>query len=88
MKRVTIDVTGISTGSGVHDAVAKALGFPAQYGKSLDALWHCLKDLELPLTVVWMSKGALSEEGHDVALDVYSTLEDFAREHANFTLEG
>ncbi len=88
MKKVTIDITGISTGEGVHDAVARALELPSQYGKELDSLYASLRNLALPVTVVWKSNGALSEEAHDAALDIYSVLEDFSVNEPAFILEG
>ena len=35
------------------DAVGVALGFPAYYGKNLDALADCLSDRTRPTAVVW-----------------------------------
>jgi hypothetical protein len=47
-----------------------------------------LDNLKLPITVPGKSKGSLSEEAYDIALDVYSILEDSSRDHADFILEG
>ena len=35
------------------DAVGAALGFPAYFGRNLDALWDCLTDLDRPTALVW-----------------------------------
>ena len=39
---ITIDCGLIESKAGFHKAVAKALDFPAWYGKNLDALYDCL----------------------------------------------
>lgn len=41
-----LDGGAVDTAAGFHDAVAAALGFPAYYGRNLDALDDCLSDLE------------------------------------------
>lgn len=35
--------------------VGTALQFPHWYGRNLDALWDCLRDLEAPTALVWTS---------------------------------
>lgn len=39
---ITIDCGLIESKAGFHKVVAKALDFPAWYGKNLDALYDCL----------------------------------------------
>lgn len=36
-------------------SVGEALGFPAHYGRNLDALWDCLTDLTAPTALYWTS---------------------------------
>lgn len=35
--------------------IGTALSFPEYYGRNLDALWDCLRDLEAPTALVWTS---------------------------------
>lgn len=60
------------------------LEFPDYYGKNLDALWDCLRDVELPLEVEWKdykeSKkwlGKYGEETLKVFLDFQNEWKDF-----------
>lgn len=68
----------------LHEALKKLLEFPDYYGKNLDALWDCLRDVELPLEVEWKdykeSKkwlGKYSEETLKVFLDFQNECKDF-----------
>ena len=36
-----------------HEAIAVALGFPDHYGRNLDALHDCLRDLAGPTVLLW-----------------------------------
>lgn len=47
----TIDGTTIRTKDDFYDAVAAALSFPAWFGRNLDALYDCLRDLS------WLPRG-------------------------------
>lgn len=68
----------------LHEALKKLLEFPDYYGKNLDALCDCLRDVELPLEVEWKdykeSKkwlGKYSEETLKVFLDFQNECKDF-----------
>ena len=45
MKRVQLSAAAWDTPQKAHEALAKALEFPAYYGHNLDALHDCLTDL-------------------------------------------
>lgn len=45
MKRVQISAADWDSPKKAHEALAKALDFPAYYGQNLDALHDCLTDL-------------------------------------------
>jgi hypothetical protein len=45
---VRVDARRLTDMAGLHAAVAEAFGFPATYGKNLDALVDCLTHLDDP----------------------------------------
>ena len=45
---VRVDARRLTDKAGLHAAVAEAFGFPASYGKNLDALVDCLTHLDDP----------------------------------------
>jgi hypothetical protein len=47
---IHIDARKLTDAAGLHAALTEALGFPATYGKNLDALIDCLSDLDKPAT--------------------------------------
>ncbi len=52
MTRVVLDFAAIKDEAALHDALARGLRLPAQYGRNLDALWDCLtRDVKGPVTV-------------------------------------
>lgn len=60
--------------------VATALEFPAHYGRNLDALWDCLRDLEVPTALVWASWHELAIEHPSDWDAIVSLLTDRTRE--------
>ena len=74
----------IKTEEELHDALKNLLNFPDYYGKNLDALLDCLRDIKLPLELEWKdykaSKkwlGKYSEETLKVFLDFQNESKDF-----------
>ena len=47
---IHIDARKLTDAAGLHASLSEALGFPATYGKNLDALIDCLSDLDNPST--------------------------------------
>ena len=47
---IHIDARKLVDAAGMHATLAEAFGFPASYGKNLDALVDCLDDLDNPGT--------------------------------------
>ena len=45
MNRVQLSARAWRTEQDVHDALARALQFPGYYGRNLDALFDCLREL-------------------------------------------
>ena len=73
----TIDGTGIRTKADFYDAVAAALSFPDWFGRNLDALSDCLRDLSwLPdgeHVLVWSAPEVFEDadpDGYEAVTDV------------------
>lgn len=47
----------VETKDEVLGAIGVALGFPDYYGRNLDALWDCLRDLAAPTVLLWETWG-------------------------------
>jgi hypothetical protein len=48
-----VDGAAVETAGELHDALAAALGFPEHYGRNLDALADCLRDLPDGTVLLW-----------------------------------
>ncbi|MEQ6901190.1 barstar family protein [Nocardioides sp. YIM 152588] len=59
----TLDTAGVEDRAGLLAELGAALDFPAHYGRNLDALHDCLRDLAEPTVLVWRGWGtpALAE---------------------------
>ncbi len=55
-----VDGATVGTAPELHDALATALGFPAWYGRNLDALHDCLSDLPDGVVLLWDAWGGLA----------------------------
>lgn len=53
MRTVIIDGGSIKSTNDFHKSIKRLLNFPEYYGENLDALWDCLTDIEMPLTIIW-----------------------------------
>jgi len=84
MKYVTIDCTLITDDQTAHDQFAKALDFPAYYGRNLDALYDLLSTYpETQLTLANVTAlGKLFRYGDNLLLAV----KDAARDNPELTL--
>ncbi len=66
--------------------VGSALGFPAYYGRNLDALWDCLTDLTVPTALVWSGWQDLAVNHPDDWAAVLRVLSDRVRIAPAFTV--
>lgn len=84
-KRCTIPGKSILSLDLLHDEMARQLGFPAYYGRSLDALYDVLStDLEGPLEVTWKDAGVSRNAMGEDFQRVLEVLETVASERDDF----
>lgn len=76
MIRVTIDGTKIANISHLHTVLARELLFPEWYGRNLDALYDCLRDLESKTELVIFHPEVLEETLGRKSKGFFRTLED------------
>lgn len=62
-----------------HEHISRTLGFPAHYGKNLDALYDCVCDLDDALIVI-RNTDAMFENLGQKANDIIGVLDDAANE--------
>ena len=83
-ERVVV-VMAATTRTASLDAFARALDFPAWFGRNLDALADCLCERAPSdggaLHVVWADAGRLDEADPDGARGIRAVLRDVAKEH-------
>lgn len=48
-----LDGWAVDTAAGLHEGLAAALALPEHYGRNLDALNDCLRDLTTPTVLLW-----------------------------------
>ena len=80
-----LDGSRILSESDFHEEIARVLGFPAYYGKNLDALDDCLSDFANDVKLVWR-QSRVSENAIGPRFDrIRAVLNDAARE-TNFEI--
>ena len=83
--QVILDCQKLSCRRSAHKYLQEVLGFPAYYGKNLDALFDCLTDLG-NCTIVLRGKEQLAESG-GYGARILQVLEDAAQVNPGLTLE-
>lgn len=72
----------------VHSAIASALAFPDHYGNTLDALYDCLSDLDIPpgagLALVLDRFDSFARQSHGVAQAILDISQDASRRYLLF----
>ena len=64
----------------VLSAIGSALGFPAHFGRNLDALWDSLRDLSAPTVLLWETWGSAAYADRDGFDRIVRVLQDRAAE--------
>lgn len=81
MKEIIINCAGVETPAQMHKKLKDALLFPEWYGNNLDALFDCLCEAEVSLTLQgWKTLGKWRE-------GFWSTMLDAAQENPLFTFK-
>ncbi|MGH3350949.1 MAG: barstar family protein [Nocardioides sp.] len=70
----------VETKDEVLGAIGTALGFPSHFGRNLDALWDCLRDVSAPTVLLWETWGAVAYASPEVFAKVLRVLRDRAAE--------
>jgi ribonuclease inhibitor len=70
-----------------HAHFKEQLSFPDSSGENLDALWDCIRCVDVPLTVVWQDFAHSQARLGHYADRVLETLRDAEHEVPGFTLE-
>ena len=86
MKVLFIDGDILSGMDQVHDLFASSFGFPAYYGKNLDALYDCLSEISYPFGVIVVNVKSLKKVLGRRAHALLALLNDLADERENFYL--
>lgn len=71
---------------GFLEAVGEALAFPAYYGRNLDALHDCLRDVAVPTVLLWDGWGPLAREEPGAFGAVLSVLRERAAVRPGFAV--
>lgn len=85
MKELLLDAETLYTRAQVHDALAKAFGFPADYGRNLDALYDLLTACPPTRLTLRHAETLVANLGSYGEL-LLRVLADSAAENPNFTL--
>ena len=70
MKITPIDAARLTDKASAHEYLAFSLGFPAHYGKNLDALADCLSELPRDRAVIVMNANSVAQYAERV-IDVF-----------------
>ncbi|WBO86696.1 barstar family protein [Hymenobacter yonginensis] len=71
----------------LHAHLKQKLSFPDYYGENLDALWDCIRCVDVPLTVVWQDFAQSQEHLGQYAERVLQTFRDAEQDVPGFILE-
>ena len=71
----------------LHAQLKQKLSFPDYYGENLDALWDCIRCVDVPLPVEWRDFAQCRLHLGQYADQVLETLRDAEQEVPGFILE-
>ena len=72
---ITINGSSIKTIADFHKTIKFILNFPDYYGENLDALWDCIRCIDLPCNIIWQDH-KLSQSYLDTYFDKIHELFD------------
>ena len=87
MKQIHLDGQRMLTRDNAHAELARAFGFPAHYGKNLDALWDFLTELGSPVTATFEHSEDMVEALEPYGLKLLQTLIEASIKNPNFKLQ-
>jgi RNAse (barnase) inhibitor barstar len=79
--RAVAVIRGTADRAGTFDAFARALQFPGYFGRNLDALLDCLRELNDPMTLIWVCDPGLRTADPAGYRGILAVLGQFADEH-------
>lgn len=86
MKNCTLYGARIADMDALHTALAEGLGFPAWYGRNLDALYDLLTEPMEPVTLTIYDFDALAQSLGDRAAALRRVLTDAGQENPDLTV--
>lgn len=87
MKKITLDLSGISLRYELHLTLKKAFGFPDYYGRNLDALHDCLTDITEDTEVEIFNADELIESLGSYGAAALHVIEDSAEENGHIIIK-
>lgn len=86
MKTCTLYGSRIRDWDALHTALAEGLGFPAWYGRNLDALYDLLTEAAEPVTLTIYDWDSLAEALGEKAASLHRVLQDAGQENKALTV--
>lgn len=81
MKRIELDIRRIATVRALHIYLQFMLDLPEYYGRNLDALYDCLRDIDEETELCVLEGGEASEEMAAYAPKLWRVFEDAQQEN-------
>lgn len=86
MRTIIIDARDMGDREALHLVLKDALNLPAYYGRNLDALWDCLRDLP-PLRLYLRNAGSLQSLPDGYGQKLLDLLDEAAEEGRGFEFQ-
>ena len=85
--KVALQGSEMTSVQALHAQLKQQLSFPDYYGENLDALWDCIRCVDVPLTVEWRDFAQSRLHLGQYADRILETLRDAEQEVPGFILE-
>lgn len=86
MKTISLDTAALTTRDEVLARIGDVLGFPDYYGRNLDALADCLRDVKEPIRLEWSGWETLQAVDATAFGRIMLVLDDRADVEPEFTV--